>query len=136
MGNSNLAKLRDLTKKLDFDSLSKETYTPRIKQYDMSRGTAMSFGLLNEPAISCAKTFASKGGVFPSHSHHEKEFLVVYVGMVVMTLAGKDHTLRQGDCLTIPAETEHYATFPESDCWFLAITIPQTAGWPDAPEGA
>ena len=133
MPSTNLDKLRDLTEKLTFQSSS--TYSPAIRQNAMARGTSLSFGLLNEPAISCAKVFASKGSCSPLHSHAETEFFLVYEGMMVVFMDGLELVLHAGECLSIHPGVEHSAEFPDSECWLLAITIPQTTGWPDAPEG-
>lgn len=128
-----IPELRELTDKLSFSS--QKTYSPNIRQNTMIRGTSLAFGLLNEPAVSCAKVFASSKSVFPAHSHNETEFFLVYNGTMEMAVEGETHVLNVGDCLKIDPNVEHAGSFPDGDCWFLAITIPQAEGWPDAPEG-
>jgi len=135
MNASYLPELRDLAERLDFSQISKETYSPSIVKMDMIKGTSLMFGLLNEPNISCAKQFVSMGSVFPHHHHEEKECIIVYEGMMVINVGGEEFTLRQGGCTFVEPGVEHFATFPESDCWFLAVTIPQTEGWPAPPKG-
>jgi len=130
---SKLPELRKLTETLN--GISSQTYSPNIIKYQMKKGTAISFGMLNEPAISCAKTFGSAGSIFPLHSHPEKEFVVVYVGSMSIIIEGKDTVLNVGDCISILPEAKHYTVFHE-DSWVIAGTIPQTEGYPAAPKGA
>ncbi len=101
---------------------------------DMDKGTSLMFGLLNEPSISCAKQFVSKGSIFPQHTHNQKEFLIVYEGEMLLEMEGNQYVLGIGGCIYINPGVEHGATF-SSDCWFIAITIPQTEGWPQALKG-
>jgi len=133
MANSFMPELRNLTEKLSFSS--KETYSPSIRQNTMIKGTSLSFGLLNEPAISCAKVFMSAGSMSPLHAHDETEMFLVYKGIMEVTVAEQVHILNVGDCLEIDPGVEHEVLIPEGDCWLLAITIPQTTGWPQAPKG-
>lgn len=47
-------------------------------------------------------------GDFVWHSHeHEDEFFLVIKGELTIQLRGRDITLREGDCVTIPRGVEH-----------------------------
>jgi quercetin dioxygenase-like cupin family protein len=90
--------------------------------------------LLSEAGISVANWFSSKGYIFPLHSHTKKEWLIIYKGSMEIFIQtdGKTESklLKEGDYIFLATGIEHQATFPE-DCWYIAITIPQSFEWPN-----
>jgi quercetin dioxygenase-like cupin family protein len=102
---------------------------PGFKEYETVTGTSLGWDLLNIPEISAAKWFNSKDTIFPEHHHPQKEWLVVYKGEMILEFNGKVTRLKPGEFAFIPPDTVHSATF-SSDCWYLAITIPESEDWP------
>jgi len=105
------------------------------QHYKMIHGDSWGIPLLQEDGISCAKWFFSGGCEFPVHGHTQREWIIIYAGKIIITLINRDKegrnvTLRAGDSLEIPPETEHSAIALE-DTYGLAITIPKAEEWPN-----
>ena len=126
-----LDRLKELTQALPpFPETITANAADSFTQHEMSKGTCLSWSLLNRPEISVAKWFNSKGTEFPEHAHAQKEWLIVYIGEIVIHVEGQgDVVLRAGDYLHLEPGVVHSATV-NSDCWYLAITIPQNEDWP------
>ena len=102
-----------------------------FKQHKMSRGTSLSWNLLAQEEISCARWFNSAGTEFPLHSHEQREWLIVYWGSMVLKIDGQaEQRLLPGMCSILEPGVAHSASFLE-DCWCLAITVPYTSDWPE-----
>ena len=68
----------------------------------------------------------SEGSVFDGHQHHEKEWLIVIEGVMVLTFKNGAKKVRAGQEAIIPPGKWHKATFPERTL-YLAITHPATS---------
>ena len=70
----------------------------------------------------------------PEHTHEMREYIIVFKGRLVVKIGNEAHGLNEGDAVRIPPQVVHSTKTENVDCWFLAITIPQSSEWPDAPE--
>ena len=129
INNQNLNYLRILTDQLPVFPHEIGPEVPGVKEYKMECGTCLSWNLLNQEEISCARWFNSSGTRFPVHAHDEKEFLIVYQGSLFVEINNKEQALNPGDSLIIEPRTPHSSRSLE-DCWYLAITIPKSESWP------
>jgi len=109
---------------------AKDGHMNGCKIHKMTCGTSISWSLLSQPGISCARWYNSNGTEFPVHVHEQREWLVVYKGSVFMTIEGQDEVrLLPGMSVTISPNTKHSCRFVE-DCWYLAITVPKSEDFP------
>ncbi len=99
------------------------------KIHEMLSGTSISWNLLSQPEISCARWYNSNGTEFPPHVHSQREWLVVYQGSILITVGQEETRLVPGMSMVIEPNAEHSARFLE-DTWYIAITIPKSKDWP------
>lgn len=130
-GTKSLKELRKLTEGLPtFKSIVKDVRDDYV-QMDIKNGTSFGLNLKwLENKVAVGDWFGSRGSHFPGHAHPEREWIIVYTG--VIELRFKDDTkklLGVGDYMFLEPDTWHSAYFPE-DCWYLAITIPAAEDWP------
>jgi len=126
-----LRRLKELTP--DLPSFPIEANNGQIdgcKIHKMICGTSISWNLLSQSEISCAKWYNSNGTEFPEHVHEQREWVVIYKGSMLMTVEGQEEIrLLPGMSMTINPNTKHSARFLE-DCWYLAITVPKSEDFP------
>jgi len=128
---SNLAALRALTDAPMFEHIAAK-HGNNVINYEISTGTAIGFGLFKDEGISVQRVFCSAGTLFDWHNHAECEWLMVYAGEMIVNIEdGDDISLPEGDWVFLAPNQRHCARFT-ADTWILAITIPQSAGYPDA----
>ncbi len=124
-----LERLRALTEALPTFSTTLEEQ-PGFKMHACECGDCMSWNLLSQDEISCARFYNSVGS-FQMHAHEQREFLIIYKGSMLITIDGEEEQrLLPGMSCTIDAKVPHRARFLEN-CWYLAITIPKTDDWPE-----
>ena len=130
--NNNLERLRESIPKLppipklgDFKE-EKGKHT----EYIMEVGTCISSSLLSQKEISVAKTFISSGGRFPKHDHNEKEYVVVFSGIMIVYYGDKKRTMKKGDCIMFEPHVPHHVRALE-DTWIIAVTVPHSKDFPD-----
>jgi quercetin dioxygenase-like cupin family protein len=99
-------------------------------EYDVENGTSLSHSLLSQKEISVAKTFISSGGKFPEHNHDEREFILIFVGSIVVYTDEIRSILKTGDCMIFEPTIPHRVTALE-DTWFIAMTIPYSKDFPN-----
>ena len=80
--------------------------------------------------IAVHRWFNSKGTIFPEHTHPEKEFIVIYKGIMDITKNGETQRLVVGDYIYNEPLTIHSAYFPE-DCKYITVTIPPAKEFPN-----
>lgn len=85
--------------------------------------------LLNTGSIAILDCVFKRGTYFPSHSHPEIEYIILYEGVMEVTLDDEIVFLRVGDCLAIPANKNHSVMCIE-DSKAIAITIPASKDFP------
>ena len=128
---SNLEVLRKLTPRVS--SFPKELGESRVySKHRMACGTSLASKILEQKEILACDWFNSNGTSFPTHSHDEREILIVYLGSMLLRIADEEEERRllPGHVVVIEPKTEHTARFLE-DCWYLAITIPAATDWFD-----
>ncbi len=114
-----------LTRKLvNFDNLmiheGKECMTIKMINGECKGWSLFDLG----GAISVVKFFAKKGSEFYTHTHTQKEWIIVYEGEMLVTYdSNKMKKLGNGDGVYITENTPHTASCPE-DTWFIIVTIP------------
>lgn len=100
------------------------------KIHKMARGTSIAWDLLTQDEISVARWFNSASTIFPEHAHEQREWIICYVGSIMLHIEGAPpKRLLPGMSAVIEPRTRHRASFSE-DCWYLAITVPSTKDWP------
>ena len=81
-------KIAELTKKLTFPTAinGKELF----KEYKMKEGTCYAWYLYEKTgAVGVHRWFMSKGTIFPSHEHKEKEWIIVFRGSLKLYTENK-----------------------------------------------
>ena len=131
-----LDRLKDITQALPAfpRSCEPDTGPCSCKEYEMDSGTCLAWSLLSQPAVSVARWFNSKGTNFQRHVHAQREWIIVYKGMLSLHINEKTYHIGVGESFEIDPETEHSATF-DVDTWYLAITIPESPDWPSNKVG-
>ena len=104
-----------------------------VQIHEMTCGTSMSWGLLQQKEISVSKWFHAAGTEFPEHSHTQKEWVIVFSGTLIVHTEEGSKELKAGDFVFIEPEVMHSASAPE-DVWYLAVAIPKIAGWTSATD--
>jgi len=137
-----LTKLEKQTEKLDkLDDIVLKRHNSFI-EYNVPQGTAIGFGLYSMPEIAVQRVFMSKGTYFPSHTHDERAYIIVYSGKLQMfkedddekscfLCASDEHILIDGEAAFINPGCKHHGEALE-DTWALIVTIPKGEGFPDA----
>ena len=133
MEKSPLDELRELTSKLPTIPKLEEFKKQGVEcaEYEMDEGNCISYGLMNNKNISVANTLITSGSAFPEHTHDEKEWVLVYSGMMIAYYGDKKRTMKCGDCVSFEPGVPHRVRALE-DTWIIAITIPQSKCFPDA----
>ena len=128
--DSNIVKLRELTRALEFGGIVHKASSAEIKELNMEQGVSYMVGLYKTPVIAVARNYASQGCKFPKHHHLEWELLIVYEGEMNLSVGGRAVNLTEKEFYYIDPGVEHEAFFPR-ETWFLAITMPASQSWPD-----
>jgi len=101
-------------------------------EYKMNEGDCFAWFIHrsgNEVAVH--RWFNSKGTKFPEHIHPEKEYIVIYKGIMELIKNGEKHILEVGDFVYNEPLIIHSAFFPE-DCKYITVTIPPSKEFPNA----
>jgi quercetin dioxygenase-like cupin family protein len=117
--------LRDLAE--DMPEIGSSSY----KEYKMDQGECFAWFIHrsgNDVAVH--RWFNSKGSVFPEHSHPEKEWIIVYRGVMEISQDGTTRRLEAGDYSYSEPFVRHGAYFPE-ECRYLTVTIPPAKEFPN-----
>lgn len=103
---------------------------PGFKEHQMDCGYSFSWALMDRPEISVANWFNSAGTSFPQHTHTQREWLIVYIGSMYLTVdGGEEIRYGPGHSVLIPPNTVHEARFLE-DTFYVAICMPRNKDWP------
>lgn len=126
-----LKRLRAMTETLPSFPTTTGPAVEGFKQHEMECGTSLSWNLLSQDEISCARWFNSAGTKFPLHAHEQREWVIVYSGSMFLRIEGqKERRLLPGMSVVVEPNISHQARFVE-DCWYLAIAIPHAPEWPE-----
>ena len=102
-------------------------------EYKHVEGTSFGFGIYKTDEVAIQRARGVAGSLFEEHVHDEHEHIVVFSGCLAITMHGKRHVLRLGDGIHIPLGTPHSAEYLE-DSWVIAITVPGSKDFPNAPD--
>ena len=123
--------LRELTENLPQFPIEIEPHFAGTKEHKIECGTSLSWNLLNQDEVSCARWFLSNNSEFPVHTHEEREWIIVYKGSLYLKIEDdEEKRLLPGCSISIEPNKLHSAKTIE-DCWYLAITIPKSKSWPE-----
>ena len=127
---SNLAKLRKLTAELPV--LGPSNFKPHgidKIDYQVQGGNCVGEALLNEKEVAVQRVCMTAGTVFPEHSHHEFEVVVIISGEALHITPGMESKIAKDDVYTSrPGELHKFVAI--TDCTLIAITIPASEGYP------
>ena len=128
MLEDNLKKLTELTNNLpDFPNVVGGN---GFKEYEMECGTCFAWNVFYAESICVTRWFSSYGTKFPTHTHEEKELIIIYKGSLIVTFSdGTEKKLGMGDTFEVAAGASHSGYFPE-DTKFLTIMIPAAEYYP------
>jgi len=140
---SNIKLLEELTKRLpELTELSFSGIGDGLVSYEMDCGESTASNLMNVENISIADCRLSENSILKRHSHEEKEWFLVYNGVIDVAIDGVspddikrlmgngDHfTLSVGDFIFIPSRVPHTLS-SVGGAKFIAITIPSSAVFP------
>lgn len=105
---------------------------PGMVTYCMADGKA-AFGvkLLRQDFVAVQNVFMP-AGVFPRHSHAEREWVMLYCGKLrlIMDDDNKDRVLTPGDGAFLESNTAHSLEALENS-WMICVTIPAGEGYPN-----
>jgi len=105
------------------------TETDSYINLDVGDGKAELFGVYKDSDVAICRNFAKAGTKFPEHYHDEWECFIVWKGSMILNINGSSVELKEKEVYSFDGKNLHSATFTE-DCWFLAITIPSSEGFP------
>lgn len=127
-----LARLRELTETVTPYSTLFGSPVKGIVPLKVNGGKAHAVGLLKRPEVGVLDVHYESGTEFPSHTHDEEEYVVVYSGNFYLDVAGVVVRLETNDMFRIGGGVVHKAWTQDSSCGQIVITVPANASWPDA----
>ena len=131
----NIEKLREMTSKLssmpNLSDYVSESLSNHIS-YNTKTGIANAYGLMKTDDISIARCIFEPNTKVDFHSHHAKEWLIIYKGSLKVHLKNNNAVLNVGESIIIDPEIPHKVS-SEVYTELVAITIPKGKGFPDAP---
>ena len=98
-------------------------------QYNVEHGIAFGFSCLDDPKVSVQKAVMSKGAKFPTHTHYEHEWLIVYDGEIAVYVDGECVKIGRAGSVLLKPGIPHSVDALE-DTWMIGVTIPPTTGYP------
>lgn len=132
---SKLAKLRAQAEEFDYAGIVKQK-VGHIMEIEVTTGYAIIFGLHKEKAIASCRNVMSSGTEWPAHTHNDWEMFIVYRGTLLLCVEGEDPvaitaTKEAPGVTVVPKGKKHWATAPNGDVHFYAITYPAAPGFPE-----
>jgi quercetin dioxygenase-like cupin family protein len=130
-----LARLRELTETVTpypalFGAPTKGLVALRVKG-----GSAYAVGLLKRPEVGVLDVHYEPHSEFPSHTHKEEEYVVVYSGHFFLDVSGTVVRLETNDMFRIGGGVVHKAWTEDDSCGQVVITIPANPEWPGPDAG-
>ena len=121
--------LKLLTEELGTFGHSKEEYSSFVKVDCLAGELSLFYNFKNDLVADC-RGIVKKDTTLAAHVHKEKEFFIMYKGVMHLFVEGETILLKAGDSYYIDPEKVHSAYWPE-DSEFIAITIPAAKEFPD-----
>jgi quercetin dioxygenase-like cupin family protein len=126
-----MARLRELTATVTpYPSLF-GAVTKGVVELKVKGGEAYAVGLLKKGEVGVLDVHYEPHSEFPSHTHEEEEYVVVYDGHFFLDVAGVVVRLETNDMFRIGGGVVHKAWTEDSRCGQIAITVPANASWPN-----
>jgi quercetin dioxygenase-like cupin family protein len=129
-----MARLRELTETVTPYSALFGTPAKGVVSLKVKGGKATAVGLLKRPEVGVLDVHYEPRTEFPSHTHNEEEYVVVYDGKFFLDVAGVVVRLETNDMFRIGGGVVHKAWTEDSSCGQIVITVPANPEWPDAPK--
>jgi len=140
---SNIELLEKLTKDLPvLDPLVFANIGNETASYAVEAGESTARNLMNVSGTAVADCCFSPGTVLSRHNHQEKEWILVYEGILNIEIDGleakdierlmgngSNFSLGVGDFIFIPPKVPHVVT-SSNGAKFIAITIPSSEVFP------
>ena len=129
--SANLARLRELVSKYqEFEDLISPPVNG-IVNLNVSRGAGTCYGVLKKQKVAILDSSYEERTVFPSHSHEEQEFLIVYSGKLSINVSGELWVIGVGESIRVPSGAMHSVWTEGQPCNFIAITVPASVSFPE-----
>lgn len=125
---SNLARIRELTEKLDHSNFVPTEQVGDAYIYDFE-GEAITHGLCHTPEVAMARLHMKAGTVFPQHTHNMLEVFIVLEGEVELTMWDEEWHLTAGHPIYTLPNVPH-GGLALTDAVMLCITIPADPSFP------
>ncbi len=132
--DENMTRLREITQELQ--PPVGQSVGKGVISFPVEVGTVLGWPIFcDEQKVAVLRVFASKGTVYPKHSHDQHEIVMVYEGVMLEVHDGKKraHTPEDNPCVSLATGEPHEFEFPE-DTWMVVTTIPKAPEWPDEPD--
>jgi len=134
--SEHLDKLKTLTGQLPvLADFIKARPKSNITVFGLPTGSIEQVGFYKTNDVAISKSFAWSGIEFPVHTHHEKEWLGVISGKIIVTLYPDTEReekiyVNKHEVYYIPAHTPHSIHYIE-DTELWAITMPANDAYPE-----
>jgi quercetin dioxygenase-like cupin family protein len=113
-----------------------ELFAPPVEgvvPLNVARGKASCSGILKKPEVAALDSTYEMWTEFPSHSHEEQEYLIIYSGKLFVNVAGALSVLETGDVIHLASGVIHSAWTEDQPCSMLAVTVPANMCFPEVP---
>jgi len=127
---NNLEVLEELTNALSLKRMS--DLSGNHVEYRAQVGTVLGFGLFKDGEVGIQRAFMSKGSIIHPHFHPEWEIVIVYHGKLKFRYDSKEQVIGVNEYIVFANSEPHDAEALE-DTWMIAVTIPASEGYPNAP---
>jgi quercetin dioxygenase-like cupin family protein len=84
---------------------------------------------MNIPEVAVQMATLTAGTLFPTHTHNEKEVVVIYKGKAIHIMLDRDEPVGAGDVIIChPHEVHSFRALTQTEV--IAITVPSSPGYP------
>lgn len=119
-----IEKLEELTHKLPPLSFHGMSYQGcEFIEYEVENGTALGCCLFKVPEVMVQRLFFSKGTTFHDHVHLEREWFILYKGLMHIWTNKINKVLEPSCSMYMDSDTAHSGEALE-DSWLIRIKIP------------
>lgn len=107
-------------------NIEQDKVLPLVGEISVQRGQIVSKTLVQNKAVSVTLFAFSKGEEIGTHDSTGDAMVQVLEGTGRFTVGGKEHILKAGDALVMPARVPHAVYGEEDFKWILTVIFPQT----------
>ena len=108
-------------------NLPHETVVSLAAQVDVLSGQVVSRTLAQNGAVSVTLFAFDQGEEIGEHDSTGDALVTVLEGEGRFTVGGKEHTVRAGEALVMPAKVPHAVYAPQPFKWMLLVVFPAGA---------